>query len=284
MILLALYFFQAKFLHSQRELEEEFAVTEVVKPIGRKPLQELCPSQCPQAAYEDESSFMPFHDSMQASSSFRKPCDKSSGFASGHESIKANGRNPLQDSQELNPLQASFGAYEGTFDESSFLPYHDSMQASSSFRNPCKPDGRKPLQVLNPPQSSFGVYEGTFDESSFMPYHDSMHASTCENPGTNHREYAAPLGVPIVHYDQAICEQTFTQFDIAHPKSTDSISTPRTVSQHRGMFGLLCGFCTVQHRQDWYFPVFNILFGYGSGLRGYASLYNAYVKHLHSGE
>lgn len=205
----------------------------------------MCPSQHPQVCEEmcDESSFIPFHDSMRASSSFRKPCDGSSSFASGHES-------KLKPLQDLHPSQTSFGVYEGTFDESSFMPYHDSMQTSLSFRKPChasmqarKPDGRKPLQVLHHsqhPQTSFGVCEGTFDESSFMPYHDSMQASSCENPGTiqdtNHREYSAPLGVPIVHYDQAICEQTFTQFDIAHPKSTDSVSTPRMVSQHRGRY------------------------------------------------
>lgn len=132
------------------------------------------------------------------------------------------------------PSQASIGAYEDTCDESSFIPFHDSMQASMSFK---KPYERKPLQELRPqglrpPQASFGGYEDTCDESSFIPFHDSMQASSCENPSLqdqNPRQYTAPLGLPI----QALCEQTFTQFDIAHPKNTDSVSTPKALSQHR---------------------------------------------------
>ena len=208
---------------------------------------------------------------MQTSSSFRQPNDKSS-IAVGHESMqtkvvqpsqrellcseggKPMNRKPLV---ELCPLQRDsqhlLASFEGTFDESSFLPFHDSIH-KTSFRKPCnmsslaesrKAVGRKPLQELCPshlPQASFGVYEGTFDESSFMPYHDSMHAS-CENPRIiqdgSPRQYSAPLGAPIVHCDQqaAVCEQTFTQFDIAHPKSIDSVSTPRTVSFRQGIHG-----------------------------------------------
>lgn len=216
-------YYQAKLLHSQQG-HEEFAVTEIGKPIGRKPLQELHLLQ--------QGSQLP-------------------GEPKPHMELCRSQCDPQLP-------QASFGMYDSTFDESSFLPFHDSMQASSSFRRPCnnsslagsrKAVGRKPLQELqrsHPPQTSFGAYEGTFDESSFMPYHDSMHAS-CENPhivqDRSPRQYSVPLGAPIVHKDQltAICEQTFTQFDIAHPKNVASVSTPRTVSYRRGILMLILG-------------------------------------------
>jgi hypothetical protein len=219
-------FIQAKLVHSQRELEE-FAVTEIGK--SHKPLQELHqPPQSSFAVFEgtcNESSFLPFHDSMLTSASFRKPVD----------------RKPLQElhhsHQVSQPPQSSFGVFEDTCNESSFLPFHDSMQSSASFK---KAVDRKPLQELHHShqmsQHSFGVYQNTCNESSFLPFHDSMQTSSCSTTmPDNPRHYSAPLGAPIVHYDQALSEQTFTQFDIAHPKSTDSVSTPRIVSRPRGI-------------------------------------------------
>lgn len=137
----------------------------------------------------------------------------------------------------------AFGVCEDTYDES-FIPFHDSMQTSLSFR---KPSERKPLQALHPSQASFGVYENTCEESSFIPFHDSMQASSCENPSAqdqNPRQYCAPLGIPIAHSHQALCEQTFTQFDIAHPKDTDSVSTPKTFAQHRGTYPCYSDACS----------------------------------------
>lgn len=108
------------------------------------------------------------------------------------------------------------------------------MQTSTSFRKPCV---RKPLQVLteacfDPSQASFGPIENTCDESSFIPYHDSMQTSSSFRGPP--RAYTVPLGVPIVHSEQAISEQTFTQFDIAHPNEFESVSTPKAVHPHKG--------------------------------------------------
>ena len=131
----------------------------------------------------------------------------------------------------VNPSLISSGVNESSACES-FTAFHDSMQTSTSFRKPCV---RKPLQVLteasfDPSRASFGPVETTCDESSFIPYHDSMQTSSSfQGPP---RAYTVPLGVPIVHSEQALSEQTFTQFDIAHPKEFESVSTP--VHHHKG--------------------------------------------------
>lgn len=173
---------KAKLLHSHRGLEDEFAVTEISRDQARgiNVASHLFSRDSFQDS-KDESNFTAFHDSMQTSPSFRK----------------LSARKPLQE-----------------------LPF----QKSSS--EDC---------ALNP---SLGVYEDTCDESSFIPYHDSMQTSiSCKNPSVlqdqGPRAYSAPLGVPIVHYEPVLSEQTFTQIDIAHPKDFDCVSTPKTAYQQR---------------------------------------------------
>ena len=132
-------------------------------------------------------------------------------------------------------------AYDSSRDESSFIPYHDS---STSL---IKPYDHKILQPLKSSiggglsQSSFSVYEDSNNESSFMPYHDSMHASSSFRKPPVLQDvavpvYSAPLGVPLVHSEHSISEQTFTQFDIGHPNEFEPVSTPKFVHRKGTLF------------------------------------------------
>lgn len=111
---------------------------------------------------------------------------------------------------------------------------------------------------FQPSQTSFSVYENsTHQESSFVPFHDSwanhsrntssaplagsqrvdtasavLQSSTSNNP--NFPTYHAPLGVPVKSVGlnveergrEKTSEQSFTQFDIAHPGEFEPASTP----------------------------------------------------------
>lgn len=122
-----------------------------------------------------------------------------------------------------------------------------------------QPSVRRPLQPLtlhkssfhdvsnaNPSQSSFSVYEDTCDESSFLPYHDSMQSTSnsFKNPpplcgSQQHLDtYQAPLEVPLQCTSEP--DQTFTQFDIAHPKELGSVSTPKTVHREQSTVASIC--------------------------------------------
>ena len=98
-------------------------------------------------------------------------------------------------------------------------------------------------------QSSFSIYEDTHG-SSFIPFSDSMHTSTTSTKPSCFPEdsappqsYSVPLGAPL-HSDQpfgsSITEQTFTQFDIAHPKNFEPISTPKTQHSKQGILQYVC--------------------------------------------
>ena len=123
----------------------------------------------------------------------------------------------------------------GIQDESSFIPYQDSVLDDSNTSK--QPFARKPLQSLtcaksncsaNPSLTSFSVYEDTRDQSSFSVYHDSMQASTHQSSvAPAPVPYFAPLGVPLSHHDQSVSDQTFTQFGIPHPKDFEPVSTPK---------------------------------------------------------
>ncbi len=171
---------------------------------------------------------------------------------------------PLQPLSGQNPALCDYSAnpsFSDVQDESSFIPYHDSMQENMSSSRASY--ARKPLQSLtfpksshhdcsaNPSQPSFSVYDSTYDQSSFSVFHDSMHASSSLRTASSHQHevpapmpYLAPLGVPISHRDRSISDQTFTQMDIAHPRYFEPVSTPKNISQHKhvssGMLPLHC--------------------------------------------
>ena len=75
------------------------------------------------------------------------------------------------------------------------------------------------------------------NESSFVPYQDSMHTSSSfrNAPGVKEAPpQVVPLQIPLQLSEQSISEQTFTQFDIGHPKEFEPISTPKFVHHQKG--------------------------------------------------
>jgi len=197
-----------------------------------------------EVSWKQESSscnFSAFHDSWMrnqshstsqqlGTSAFKPVAEGRQLQDSGPGPALVAGRRPLQD------IQASLvSAKEPHFNYS--------QDSSLSFQ---------------PSQTSFSVYENsTHQESSFVPFHDSwanhsrntssaplagsqrvdtasavLQSSTSNNP--NFPTYHAPLGVPVKSVGlnveergrEKTSEQSFTQFDIAHPGEFEPASTP----------------------------------------------------------
>jgi len=121
--------------------------------------------------------------------------------------LKESARIPLQPlsrssliNHSANPSQTSFSVYEDTRDESSFLPYHDSMQASGCFADRCD------------------VNSETYTAPLEAPVAQTTHSVMCQ-------------------FQPSLSEQTFTQIDIGHPATELPISTPNS-RQHKGTYGV----------------------------------------------